>query len=154
MSAVAVPQQQFAQQQQGREVIAEQHLGAEGCWYVASNWSNDWFINAVQVVIPLAGCHGYGNVMSHGKPHCYHCEGSQSLQDCVIPLPKPLTVTEADKAEGQVLENGKKSHEDLHSPESIVSARRSKAGAGYAGHGGAYATGCQIQAITSNAFAQ
>jgi hypothetical protein len=59
MSAVAVPQQQFAQQQQGREVIAEQHLGAEGCWYVASNWSNDWFINAVQVVIPLAGCHGY-----------------------------------------------------------------------------------------------
>ncbi|CAK9219724.1 unnamed protein product [Sphagnum troendelagicum] len=39
------------------------------------------------------------------------------LQDCVIPLPKPLTVTEADKAEGQVLENGKKSHEDLPSPE-------------------------------------
>jgi hypothetical protein len=39
------------------------------------------------------------------------------LRDCVIPLPKPLTVAEADKAEGQVLENGKKRDEDLSSPE-------------------------------------
>jgi hypothetical protein len=39
------------------------------------------------------------------------------LRDCVIPLPKPLTVAEADKAEGQVLDNGKKSDEDLPSPE-------------------------------------
>ncbi|KAH9567447.1 hypothetical protein CY35_03G028600 [Sphagnum magellanicum] len=61
------------------------------------------------------------------------------LQDCVIPLPKPLTVAEADKGEGQVLENGKKSHEDLPSPEVT---------------GGAHATDRQIQAMTSNAFAQ
>ncbi|CAM6056623.1 unnamed protein product [Sphagnum tenellum] len=85
----AVPQQKFAQQQQGREVIAA----------------------------PTASGSRRLLVRSHGKPHCCHCEGSQSLQDCVIPLPKPLTVTEADKAEGQVLENGKKSHEDLPSPE-------------------------------------
>jgi len=44
-------------------------------------------------------------------------EWQSGLQDCVIPLPKPLTVAEADKGEGQVLENGKKSHEDLPSPE-------------------------------------
>ncbi|CAN5967491.1 unnamed protein product [Sphagnum jensenii] len=77
MSAVAVPEQQFAQQHQGREVIAA----------------------------PTASG-------SKGLP--------SGLQDCVIPLPKPLTVTEADKAEGQVLENGKKSHEDLPSPEVYV----------------------------------
>ncbi|CAK9220897.1 unnamed protein product [Sphagnum troendelagicum] len=65
-----------------------------------------------------------GSVYIQGSPQekvlIPHFTQRPGLQDCVIPLPKPLTVTEADKAEGQVLENGKKSHEDLPSPEVYV----------------------------------
>ncbi|CAM6028387.1 unnamed protein product [Sphagnum balticum] len=142
MSAAAVPQQQFAQQQQGREVIAAP---------VASGSKVLPMFPVMRTVVSGTPTPVHGDVGCREGVMANHIvvtvkdrkvkllsetddtslyalcrrwvrndvprKDQSGLRDCVIPLPKPLTVAEADKAEGQVLENGKKSDEDLSSPE-------------------------------------
>ncbi|KAH9567227.1 hypothetical protein CY35_03G018800 [Sphagnum magellanicum] len=107
MSAAAVPQQQ------GREVIAAP---------VASGSKGLPMFPVMRTVVSGTPTPVHGDVGCREGVMANHIvvtvkDRKSGLRDCVIPLPKPLTVAEADKAEGQVLENGKKSDEDLPSPE-------------------------------------